>query len=465
MEYQEFLEKAAETIRTKRPDVEVSIEEVKKLQGQSYTGLHVRNPGEEIGVVLDVRPHFAVVQGGIPFEKVIKPLMFQIDGIDPGILADQFSVLNEYDRMKESLAIQIVGTEQNRELLADIPHKEMEDLSVVYYFVMSEWDFFDASILITNQMLEQYGISAEQLMKDAEEVAPRKAPAQIWNMSEVIADVGGGPGIPMGEMPLWVATITSRNNGAGVLAYPAFMEQAAEKLKGSFFILPSSTNEVLLAPDDGVFDAKTLDEMVRSVNQTMVAQVEQLTDHAYHYDAQARIFERADAYEARRDAREAQSLQEGSADEQERETWTVLLVEPQKYPKVVEIGTGLADLQNAVGGHIEVMYPFEEPVGIICNEEGKFNGMALNRALRDENGETYDIIAGSFLVAGLSDDDFCSLTPEQIKTYEGIFHQPEAFVKMGRGMIALPIPDEVVQHEEKAKGDRPKIKNDPEQAI
>lgn len=62
---------------------------------------------------------------------------------------------------------------------------------------------------------------------------------------------------------------------------------------------------------------------------------------------------------------------------------TVLLVEPGKYPQPVEIGTDLEDLQKAVGGYIEVTYPFDEQVGIVMNEEGKINGMDLNRALRD----------------------------------------------------------------------------------
>lgn len=123
---------------------------------------------------------------------------------------------------------------------------------------------------------------------------------------------------------------------------------------------------------------------------------------------------------------------------------TVLLVEPGKHPQVVEMETGLEPLQKAVGGYIECVYPFEDPVAVICNEEGKLEGLPLNRALRDDDGEVYDVVAGPFLLVGLTEDDFGSLSSEQIQKFEGMFHQPEAFIKTGRSVIAVPIPDEVL---------------------
>ena len=123
----------------------------------------------------------------------------------------------------------------------------------------------------------------------------------------------------------------------------------------------------------------------------------------------------------------------------------VLLVQPESYPKAVTIGSDLESLQAAVGGNIEVVYPFEDDVGLIMNEEGKIEGLPLNRALRDDQGELYDIIAGDFLVVGLTEDDFGSLTPEQMDKFEKLFHQPECFMKMGRSIMALPLPDDLVR--------------------
>ena len=109
------------------------------------------------------------------------------------------------------------------------------------------------------------------------------------------------------------------------------------------------------------------------------------------------------------------------------ETMKVLVVEPEKEPYVKEISSGLSSLQKEVGGFIEAVYPFEDPVAIICNEEGKLEGLPLNRALRDEDGHVYDIIAGTFLIAGLSDDNFCSLDDTQIEKFSSMYKNPELF--------------------------------------
>ena len=75
----------------------------------------------------------------------------------------------------------------------------------------------------------------------------------------------------------------------------------------------------------------------------------------------------------------------------------VLIIEPLKKPCVAEIEHGLRPLQTAVDGYIQAIYPFEESVAIVCDEEAKLKGKPLNRALRDEDGDIYDTVAGTFV--------------------------------------------------------------------
>ena len=98
--------------------------------------------------------------------------------------------------------------------------------------------------------------------------------------------------------------------------------------------------------------------------------------------------------------------------EQNENTLSVLKIAPGQQPQQVEIDNDLKALQQAVGGSIDAVYPFADPVAIICNDEGKLMGLPLNRALRDEDGQMYDAVAGTFLVVGLGEEDFASLTPE-----------------------------------------------------
>lgn len=116
----------------------------------------------------------------------------------------------------------------------------------------------------------------------------------------------------------------------------------------------------------------------------------------------------------------------------------VLRVEPYKPPYEKEIDSGLKSLQHEVGGWIQAVYPFEDPVALIVNEEGKLNGMDLCRALRDENGEVYDVIAGPFLIVGLGEENFTSLSDGLIDKYKEVFAQPEVFLQTNSGLLVMP---------------------------
>ena len=124
------------------------------------------------------------------------------------------------------------------------------------------------------------------------------------------------------------------------------------------------------------------------------------------------------------------------------EKMTVLVVEPRKEPYVKEIDPGLHSLQAEVGGDIGATYPFSDPVALVCNDEGKLIGLDLNRGLRDETGEIYDIMAGTFLVVGLDGEDFASLSPELAQKYTEHFRQPEQFISLGGQIIAVPVEPE-----------------------
>lgn len=133
----------------------------------------------------------------------------------------------------------------------------------------------------------------------------------------------------------------------------------------------------------------------------------------------------------------------------------VLIIEPGKTPHLADIKNDLKTLQEIVGGYIEVVYPFENSICLICNEEGKLIGLPLNRSLED-----FDIIAGTFVIVGLGEDNFCSLTPDQVDKYRQKFEKPEIFLKMGRSIVSIPIkPGEEVhlpdlKHEPRKPTDR-----------
>ena len=119
----------------------------------------------------------------------------------------------------------------------------------------------------------------------------------------------------------------------------------------------------------------------------------------------------------------------------------ILIVEPQRRPEVREIDGSLKSMQDVVGGLIQALYPFDEPVALVCNDEGKLMNLPANRGLRDENGQIHDIIFGTFFLCGAFEDSdhFTSLTPEQIKRYQDRFYTPEMFWGMNGRIVCLPL--------------------------
>ena len=152
-------------------------------------------------------------------------------------------------------------------------------------------------------MVDSYGITPEQLHADALKNAPEIKPVVIEGMAQVLAKQMGvedlemlGLNIPPEQEKIFVASVEGNVHGAGVIAYTDFMDQAAERVGGDFYLLPSSRHEVLLVPDDGTIDLKSLENMVREVNATTVSAEDKLTDSVYHYDSQEKVFELAEKY-------------------------------------------------------------------------------------------------------------------------------------------------------------------------
>ena len=109
----------------------------------------------------------------------------------------------------------------------------------------------------------------------------------------------------------------------------------------------------------------------------------------------------------------------------------VVLLEPNRMAKAAEIGSSLEAMQRVVQGDIQAIYPFEEEVCIVCNEEGKIDGLPLNH-------EIYDIIAGPAFICDCSGESFGSLSDEQIKKYSRQFMRPERFYSTRDGVKAVP---------------------------
>lgn len=114
---------------------------------------------------------------------------------------------------------------------------------------------------------------------------------------------------------------------------------------------------------------------------------------------------------------------------EKEEKITVLLLEPEQEAKVIELNNSLESMQKTIGGNIEVIYPFTNDACIVCNEEGKLLGLPLNRALYDDCDKICEVIAGTAFICGTGDENFTSLSEQQIEHYSKQFELPEIFYR------------------------------------
>ncbi|MBR2894110.1 MAG: DUF3846 domain-containing protein [Oscillospiraceae bacterium] len=118
---------------------------------------------------------------------------------------------------------------------------------------------------------------------------------------------------------------------------------------------------------------------------------------------------------------------------------TVLVIEAMNKPYVKEIDAGLKSLQKEVSGRIQAVYPWAEPCAIVGDDEAKLTGKELNRALRSKDGNVYDVVAGTFLIVGLEDCSFASLSEEQIRLFSERFSIPEQFLSVNGKLFVVPV--------------------------
>lgn len=304
MDYERFKEGFQDALKAelavRGADVELTARRVDKMN-ESYDAIAVRPTDSSIGVNISVEKAFAAYENGTPIPENAEHFA---DAVEKGFRESpqvDLESISDYEQMKSKLSMEVVSAEKNAELLESIPHERMEDMAVVYRFVLDQTDSGNGTILVTNQLLDQYGITKELLRADAMENAPEIRPSEIRGMSEVMSELAPGmiPEVAPEDEQMFVATVPNKIHGAGVIAYPNFMEDAVQKMGGDFFVLPSSIHEVLLVKDNGQVAAKELENMVKEVNATQVEPADQLTDHVYHYDSQNHIFELADKYEER----------------------------------------------------------------------------------------------------------------------------------------------------------------------
>ena len=220
----------------------------------------------------------------------------------------------EFDNVKDKIIPRLVGIENNDKFLENRPFSVVEDLAIVYCIDLGEDEKGVMSIPISNELMDNWGVDVDTLKDVAIKNLPEITPSKFRSMAEVMREMmlpnmidnfGGdreaaeevfNDMMPVDDM-MYILSNEKSLNGATALLDDSMMEQVAEKVGNLFYILPSSTHECIIVPNNPGMDLATLEDMVQTVNATEVAPQDKLSDHVYMYDNDTKEIFRADKLE------------------------------------------------------------------------------------------------------------------------------------------------------------------------
>ena len=307
MSFEEFKAQALENIKDYLPeeyqDAKVTLETMHKL-GTSYEALIVRPEGQIVTPAVDLNLFYKDYLSSGDMDMTMEGMGKVVLTKAPSNMKDVSSWLLDYDKAKDQLFIRVSNYDRNLAMSDEVPHKLVGDLMITCHIRVNVDEGGMASTVVNDMLMEKYGIDEETLFADAIENSPKILPVKINSLLNTVSSMMNDPDlnadmIADGSVPeVMVVTNEMNINGASAMFYPGVMDELSAMMGGDFVAIPSSIHEMLVMPDQG--DYKSLEHMICDVNENTVDINDQLSDHAYHYDSKDKIFERADAYEARK---------------------------------------------------------------------------------------------------------------------------------------------------------------------
>lgn len=306
MNYEIFKEVVKEKFMDYMPDnfkgMELVVMPVEKVN-MTYDGISIRGKDTNISPTIYINDMYEKYQNCGDLEET---LMAACD-----LMAMEFAktpqvvdVDSLYKDANEKVVFQLINTEQNRSFLEQVPHREFQDLSIIYKLVINADAESIQSIKVTNSLAERLGMNEEQLFKYAAENTRRILPPRIRNMNDVMKEMFLSDGMPeeiaemmIREVPpeqtLWIISNNRGIDGAVSMLYENELHELAENLESDLYILPSSVHEVLAVSTE-LTEPEELAQMVAEVNMQEVALEERLSNQVYHYDKDLRKLTLAD---------------------------------------------------------------------------------------------------------------------------------------------------------------------------
>jgi hypothetical protein len=300
MNYELFKEVVAEKIMEFMPEEyqgrKLNIESIEKIN-VTLDGINLVGEGNVIVTpTIYINEMYEHYQNTNDLQEVLQTAALKMEQAMRN--ASDMTPVVDFNAAKDNIVFQLVNTEQNKEMLLNIPNRAFQDLSVIYRWVVKVEEEGIQSTVIHNQLAEKLGLSEEQMFGLAVENTRRIFPPTVKSMNDVIRNIFQKEGMPaelvdmmVGEMPveqaMWVISNDRGINGAISMLYEDKLHDLSDKLETDLYIMPSSLHEVI-AVSCNMGDPNELAQMVAEINLDQVDLSERLSNQVYHYDKDLR---------------------------------------------------------------------------------------------------------------------------------------------------------------------------------
>ncbi len=271
----------------------ISIQKVTKNNNIILDGLSIMENDCNISPTLYLNYYYESYQQGASFQNVYQSLLQDYithkpsKNIDPAFFTD-------FENIRDKIAMKLIHYDRNHALLKKVPHVRFLDLAIVFYGLISmDITQGNATILIHQSHLQNWGIQTEELFQIAKDNTPHVLPERLYDMNDVLHTLSESkdPSLndiyPTDPYPMFVLTNETNLFGASCILYKNLLKNLAEEAQTDFYILPSSIHEVILVPTLECSNYEELSNMVQEVNDTQLQDDEILSTHAYYYSRKA----------------------------------------------------------------------------------------------------------------------------------------------------------------------------------
>lgn len=278
---------------------DVTVKKVPKNNGLTLTGLLIAEKENGVAPAIYLDSLYEPYIGGCGYtdlESVIDSIIasYREQEMESRRFSKEMEDLKDYQEVRDKIIFKLINSQENQELLSQVPNIPFQDLSIVFVLYIEETEDGILTALIHNEHMSLWDVTANDLYTEAMRNTPRLLPEKFMRMDEIIrnlaieAEEGQELDIPCElmeteEPPFYVLTNRLGITGAACLLYPDVLRNCAEKLGQDLLILPSSIHESLILPYDESIKLDDMRYMVQSINVSEVPVEDRLSGQVYLY--------------------------------------------------------------------------------------------------------------------------------------------------------------------------------------